>query len=58
MLVEEDTQSGYLFRDGALTARPGDTELTRTSNGCPGCPVRAGSDGYLPVCIYNRLAAD
>ena len=56
MLVEEDTNSGYLFRDGAVLPRPGDSEITRTADGCPGCPLRASGDGHVPVCIYNRLA--
>jgi MoaA/NifB/PqqE/SkfB family radical SAM enzyme len=58
MLVEDDAQSGYLFRAGGLVRRPGASEVTRTATPCPGCPLRAASDGHLPVCIYNRLAVN
>jgi MoaA/NifB/PqqE/SkfB family radical SAM enzyme len=55
MLVEDDVRSGYLWQDGALTLRPGASEITETSAGCVGCPLRVTDDGHAPVCIYNRL---
>jgi hypothetical protein len=56
MLVESPALSGYVFRDGELTRRPGNTELTLTGGECAGCPMRQRDGDYVPICIYNRLA--
>jgi MoaA/NifB/PqqE/SkfB family radical SAM enzyme len=61
MLVEDPSQAGYLWRDGTLLLRNGDTEVGRTSAPCAGCPVRtarseAPGTAPVPLCIYNRLA--
>lgn len=54
--VEHDTFSGYVWRDGSLVARAGRSEVTETGHDCGRCPLREPVDGFLPVCVYNRLA--
>jgi MoaA/NifB/PqqE/SkfB family radical SAM enzyme len=60
MLVDRPDLAGYLWSNGSLQSRHGETELSLTGTSCGGCPVRtasATSDGTSPVplCIYNRL---
>lgn len=55
MLVEDESRSGYTFRDGQLIRRSGPSEWTETANACHGCPLRPRDGEYVPVCIYNRL---
>lgn len=59
MLVDRPELAGYHWHDGGLYPRPAETEVTRASRCCAGCPMRATSsaDSGSPValCIYNRL---
>jgi MoaA/NifB/PqqE/SkfB family radical SAM enzyme len=60
MLVDQPDLAGYLWRNGGLYSRQGETELSLTGTSCDGCPVRTTSATSLgtspvPLCIYNRL---
>ena len=60
MLVDRPDLAGYLWRDGRLYLRQAESEVTRTSAPCTGCPIRAGTGGAeesapVALCIYNRL---
>jgi MoaA/NifB/PqqE/SkfB family radical SAM enzyme len=54
LLVENQSSSGYQWRDGSLYPRPGRTEVVK-ANACGGCAFREGADGIDALCIYNRL---
>ena len=60
MLVDRPDLAGYQWQDGGLYVRPGESEVTRTSIHCAGCPMR-GADAPdresspIALCIYNRL---
>jgi molybdenum cofactor biosynthesis enzyme MoaA len=62
MLVDGAIQAGYFWRDGHLSVRENETEISATASQCQGCPLpqrrspAIDDDGYLPLCIYNRLA--
>jgi MoaA/NifB/PqqE/SkfB family radical SAM enzyme len=60
MLVDQPDLAGYLWSNGSLYSRHGETELSLTGTSCDGCPVRttsatSGGTSPVPLCIYNRL---
>jgi MoaA/NifB/PqqE/SkfB family radical SAM enzyme len=54
LLVEDDSLSGYVWENGNLYQRPGQTEVTK-AHACNDCAFRPDTDGYKAQCIYNRL---